>query len=158
MPRGRLPAFRCRHPHHVAGPERPSGRNAYPSGNTPSTITSPTGRPAGSRTEISPGARAHHDHVPNQPHAPPPPPAAPAIKTISRLTRGPDTDKRKRRAVRANAVRLAEAPMLCLRKPGEEGHGGAIAVRGMKIGLGGSVRPRAYGRVIRDGGFLGERR
>ena len=71
MRRGRLPAFRCRHPHHAAGPERPGARNPDPSGITPSTITSPTGRPAGSRTEISPGARAHHDHVPNQPHAPP---------------------------------------------------------------------------------------
>ena len=32
-----------------------------------------------------------------------------------------------------------------------------IAARGMKIRLEGSVRPRAYGRVTRDGGFLGER-
>jgi transposase len=72
MRRGRLPACCCRHPHPVAGPERPSGRNASPSGITPSTITSPTGCTAGSRTEISPGARAHHNHVPDRPHAPPP--------------------------------------------------------------------------------------
>src|SRR3954452_23120709 len=89
MRRGRLPAFRCRHPHPVAGPERPSGRNAYTSGITPSTITSPTGCPAGSRTEISPGARAHHDHVPNQPHAPPAPRGSTHQDDLALDTRGP---------------------------------------------------------------------
>src|SRR3954468_20787699 len=73
MRRGRLPACCCRH-YLVAGPERPSGRNAHPRGDTPSTITSPTGRTAGSRTEISPGARAHHTHLPlERAHAPPTP-------------------------------------------------------------------------------------
>jgi hypothetical protein len=36
-----------------------SGRNAYPSGITPSTIMSPAHRTAGSWTEIRLGARAH---------------------------------------------------------------------------------------------------
>src|SRR3954454_5023926 len=89
MPRGRLPAYCCRHAHRVAGPERPSGRNAYPSGITPSTITSPTGCPAGSRTEISPGARAHHDHVTNQPHAPPPPRGSTHHDDLALNTRDP---------------------------------------------------------------------
>lgn len=55
---------------HVDGPERPSGRNASPSGITPSNIMSPAPEPTrGSRTEVSPGARAQHriQHA----HAPP---------------------------------------------------------------------------------------
>jgi len=60
MRRGRLPTYCCRHLR-VDGLERPSGRNAYPSGVTPSTIMSPTLK-TGSRTEISPGARAHTTH------------------------------------------------------------------------------------------------
>ena len=63
--------YSCRHPLGVDGPERPSGRNAPPSGITPSTIMSPTRRPAGSWTEIRPGARAHHTHPSNRAHAPP---------------------------------------------------------------------------------------
>jgi hypothetical protein len=55
----------------VDGPERPSGRTALPSGITPSTIMSPTRRPAGSWTEIRPGARAHHTPTSNRAHAPP---------------------------------------------------------------------------------------
>jgi hypothetical protein len=58
MHRGRLPAASRRHPF-VDGPERPSGRNAYPCGITPSTIMSPTRSHPGPRTEIRPGARAH---------------------------------------------------------------------------------------------------
>jgi EmrB/QacA subfamily drug resistance transporter len=50
MHRGRLPASSCRHGH-VDGLHRPSGRNASPSGITPSTIMSPTRRNSGSRTE-----------------------------------------------------------------------------------------------------------
>jgi hypothetical protein len=68
MRRGRLPAFCCRHDH-VDGPERLSGHNAY-RGITPSTITSPTARR--SRTEISPGARAHDQRPYERAHAPPP--------------------------------------------------------------------------------------
>jgi hypothetical protein len=58
MHRGRLPTCSCRHAR-VDGPERPSGRNAYPRGITPSTIMSPTRSHPGPRTEIRPGARAH---------------------------------------------------------------------------------------------------
>ena len=71
MRRGRLPATRCRHVH-VDGPERPSGRNASPSGITPSNIMSPAPEPTrGSRTEVSPGARAHNTRTANHAHAPP---------------------------------------------------------------------------------------
>ena len=69
MPRGRLPACCCRH-HRVDGLQRPSGRNAS-RGNTPSTITSPTRRTARSRTEISPGARAHRTPPHHRAHDPP---------------------------------------------------------------------------------------
>jgi hypothetical protein len=45
---------------HVDGPERPSGRNASPSGITPSHIMSPAPEPTrGSWTEVRLGARAH---------------------------------------------------------------------------------------------------
>ena len=72
MRRGRLPARSCGHdPTIVDRPDRPSGRNASPSGITPSTIMSPTRRPAGSRTEKRLGARAHHIHTSNRAHAPP---------------------------------------------------------------------------------------
>ena len=71
MHRGRLPACSCRHPlPGVDGPERQSGRNAF-CGITPSTIMSPTRRPAGSWTEIRPGARAHHTRPSDRAHAPP---------------------------------------------------------------------------------------
>jgi len=87
MRRGQLPACCCRH-FLVAGPERPSGRNAYPSGITPSTIMSPTGCTAGSRTEISPGARAHHSHALDRAHAPPRTRHPSSLTNkISRLTR-----------------------------------------------------------------------
>ena len=68
MRRGRLPACSCRHAR-VDGPERPSGRNASPSGITPSNIMSPAPEPTrGSRTEVRLGARAHtHPH--HQPRA-----------------------------------------------------------------------------------------
>jgi hypothetical protein len=69
MRRGRLPAVSCRH-HQVDGPERLSGRNAYPSGITPSNIMSPARNQPGSRTEVRLGARAHNYTV-NLAHAPP---------------------------------------------------------------------------------------
>jgi hypothetical protein len=70
MRRGRLPKTRCRHVR-VDGPERPSGRNASPSGITPSNIMSPAQEPTrGSWTEVSPGARAHTITA-NHAHAPP---------------------------------------------------------------------------------------
>jgi hypothetical protein len=59
MRRGRLPAGSCRH-ELVDGPERPSGRNASPSGITPSNIMSPAPEPTrGSWTEVRLGARVH---------------------------------------------------------------------------------------------------
>jgi len=71
MRRGRLPATSCRH-HQVDGPERPSGRNASPSGITPSNIMSPAPEPTrGSRTEVRLGARAHNTRTINRAHAPP---------------------------------------------------------------------------------------
>ena len=71
MRRGRLPAPSCRH-HLVDGPERPSGRNASPSGITPSNIMSPTPQPTrGSRTEVRLGARAHTTRTVNRAHSPP---------------------------------------------------------------------------------------
>jgi hypothetical protein len=72
MHRGRLPAGSCRHDH-VDGLHRPSGRNASPSGITPSTIMSPTRIHPGPWTEIRLGARAHTTHTANRPHAPPRP-------------------------------------------------------------------------------------
>ena len=58
MRRGQLPKPCCRHLT-VDGLERSSGRNASPSGITPSNIMSPTRNQPRSRTEVSPGARAH---------------------------------------------------------------------------------------------------
>ena len=71
MRRGRLPAVSCRHAR-VDGPERQSGRNASPSGITPSNIMSPAPEPTrGSRTEVRLGARAHDTRLVNRAHAPP---------------------------------------------------------------------------------------
>jgi hypothetical protein len=70
MHRGRLPASSCRQ-QPLDGPERPSGRNALPSGITPSTIMSPTRSHPGPRTEIRLGARAHHTRTSDRAHAPP---------------------------------------------------------------------------------------
>ena len=56
---------------HVDGPERPSGRNASPSGITPSNIMSPAPEPTRrSWTKVRLGARAHI-HPTNRAHAPP---------------------------------------------------------------------------------------
>ena len=70
MRRGRLPARSCRHVR-VDGPDRQSGRNASPSGITPSTIMSPTRNHPGSRTEIRLGARAHTTTTVDRANAPP---------------------------------------------------------------------------------------
>ena len=97
MHRGQLPTCCCRH-RQVDGPERPSGRNASSRGNTPSTITSPTGRVGRSRTEISPGARAHHPHTPDRAHAPPHRrDVHPTNNDALALDAGPDTDKQQSR-------------------------------------------------------------
>ena len=70
MHRGRLPARSCRHDH-VDGLHRPSGRNASPSGITPSNIMSPARSQPGSWTEVRLGARAHNTRSSNRAHAPP---------------------------------------------------------------------------------------
>ena len=58
--------------HLVDGPERPSGRNASPSGITPSNIMSPAPEPTrGPWTEVRLGARAHNTRTTNRAHAPP---------------------------------------------------------------------------------------
>ena len=94
MHRGLLPACSCRHPlPGVDGPERPSGRNALPSGVTPSTIMSPTRRPAGSWTEIRLGARAHNTRPNARAHAPPANHYSTTSTRTPRLPRRPCTDK-----------------------------------------------------------------
>jgi len=70
MRRGRLPAGSRRHAR-VDGLERLSGRNASPSGITPSNIMSPAQAILGSRTEVRLGARARNTHPLNRAHAPP---------------------------------------------------------------------------------------
>jgi hypothetical protein len=70
MRRGRLPARSCRHAR-VGGLERPSGRNASPSGITPSNIMSPARSQPGPWTEVRLGARAHTTRTTNRAHAPP---------------------------------------------------------------------------------------
>jgi hypothetical protein len=57
---------------HVDGPERPSGRNASPSGITPSNIMSPAAEPTrGPWTEVRLGARARKTCTPNNARASP---------------------------------------------------------------------------------------
>jgi hypothetical protein len=78
--------------------ERLSGRNASPSGITPSNIMSPAPEPTrGSRTEVRLGARAHTIRCPsNRAHAPPAHAAVqPRQHRTSRLTCGPCTSKEK---------------------------------------------------------------
>jgi hypothetical protein len=70
MRRGRLPAGSCRHAR-VDGPQRPSGRNAYPSGITRSNIMSPVRSQPGPWTEVRLGARAHTTRPADRAHAPP---------------------------------------------------------------------------------------
>src|SRR5512132_595401 len=72
MRRGRLPARSCGHDRTIVDrPDRPSGRNASPSGITPSTIMFPARSSPGSPTEIRLGARAHTTGSLNRAHAPP---------------------------------------------------------------------------------------
>ncbi len=71
MRRGRLPACSCRHVR-VDGLQRLSGRNASPSGITPSNIMSPAPEPTrGSWTEVRLGARAHMTRTINRARASP---------------------------------------------------------------------------------------
>jgi hypothetical protein len=77
MRRGRLPACSRRHAR-VDGLERPSGRNASPSGITPSHIMSPARSQPGSWTEVRLGARAHTTiRTTHRARASPSPPAVP---------------------------------------------------------------------------------
>ena len=79
---------------HVDGPERPSGRNASPSGITPSHIMSPAPEPTrGSWTEVRLGARAHNTRTTNRAHAPPANRSSTPTTLDLRLTRGPCTSK-----------------------------------------------------------------
>ena len=72
----------ARHPQ-VDGPERPSGRNASPSGITPSNIMSPAPEPTrGSWTKVRLGARAHNTHTLGRAHAPPNPSAVPTVTIV----------------------------------------------------------------------------
>jgi hypothetical protein len=96
MPRGRLPASSCRHPR-VAGLHRQSGRNASPSGITPSTIMSPTWHSAGPRTEIRLGARAHTTDPIHHAHSPPAAATFSPINPDPPLTAGPCTDKERQK-------------------------------------------------------------
>ena len=71
MRRGWLPHRCCRHVR-VDGLERLSGRNASPSGITPSNILSPTPKPTrGSWTEVRLGARTQTIRFTHRAHAPP---------------------------------------------------------------------------------------
>ena len=80
-------------PPQVDGHHRPSGRNASPSGITPSTIMSPTRKHPGSWTEIRLGARAHHNPRPDHDRAPPNHPAVQPSNPESHLTSDGCTDK-----------------------------------------------------------------
>ena len=84
----------------VDGPERPSGRNASPSGITPSNIMSPAPEPTrGSWTEVRLGARAHKHRTTDRAHAPPPNQQFnPDNRGPQRLTRVPCTSKERRSA------------------------------------------------------------
>ena len=89
MRRGRLPAFSCRHAR-VDGPERQTGRNASPSGITPSNIMSPARSQPGPWTEVRLGARAHNTHnTSDRAHAPPPPSSSTVTTPDPALDAGP---------------------------------------------------------------------
>ena len=70
MRRGLFPARPCRH-QRVDGLNRQSGRNASPSGITPSTIMSPIRSQPGSWTEIRLGVRVHNSRLTHFAHGPP---------------------------------------------------------------------------------------
>ena len=111
MRRGPLPKTRCRHLH-VDGLERSSGRNASPSGITPSNIMSPARSQPGSRTEVSPGARAHNMHPRQRAHAPPN-----STTPVTPLNRGLTAGRRTSKRVSA-PTRLARLPFRQFRVPG----------------------------------------
>jgi hypothetical protein len=92
MRRGQLPPSSCRH-QHVDGHHRPSGRNAFPSGITPSNIMSPARSQPESWTEVRLGARAHTTRTVKRAHAPPARSSSIPTTQIPRLTRDPCTSK-----------------------------------------------------------------
>ena len=124
MHRGRLPARSCRH-ERVDGLHRQSGRNAFRSGITPSTIMSPARRHVGSRTEIRLGARAHTDHTLERAHAPP---ETRVLRPRPRLTPSTRTDKeqpiRRERERRESRSRARRRPLIV---PSERLAGPAVA-------------------------------
>ena len=109
MRRGQLPPSSRRHPH-VDGHHRPSGRNASPSGITPSTIMSPTRNHPGSWTEIRLGARAHPNPRPDLARAPPNHPAVQPSNPESHLTSDACSDKEQQADHRAPARRHRQPP------------------------------------------------
>ena len=110
MRRGRLLARSCRHDQFVDGPYRPSGRNAFPSGITRSTIMSPTQAKPGSRTEIRLSARAHTTPV-DRAHAPPDPQPS--------TTENGQTQARLASGIPAQ-IRSVAAPQLSYVDPGSD--------------------------------------
>ncbi len=117
MHRGQLPPSSCRQPH-LDGHHRPSGRNASPSGITPSTIMSPTRNHPGSRTEIRLGARAHHIPRPDHDRAPPTHPAVQPPKPESHLTSDGYTDKEPSSGSAARGDRNRRNAIAPHRQPG----------------------------------------
>ena len=117
MRRGRLPARSCGHDRTIVDrPDRPSGRNASPSGITPSTIMSPARSRHGSWTEIRLGARAHSTRTSNRAHAPPSPSSSiPSIAARQHLRSGPCTDKERGSAP---TEKCPPAVRFCLSKEG----------------------------------------
>ena len=165
MRRGRLLPCSCRHAR-VDGPDRPSGRNASPSGITPSTIMSPARSQPGSRTEIRLGARAHTTRTTNRAHAPPIlSSSTPSIRT-RRLPSGPCTDKEQSRPSSSRSLagatvsRQGSGPGMCCAVPrvvrcqtGAEASGARAsrALRGCgRAGVAGSgvVRPGLGGADV----------
>jgi hypothetical protein len=109
MRRGRLPTSFCRHvdTFRVDGPERLSGRNACPSGMTPSNILSPAAEPTRrSWTEVRLGARAQH-RCTKRAHAPP----GPATNQGCHLT--PHARTSKKRIRRAGSVEAVDELAWC---------------------------------------------
>jgi hypothetical protein len=123
MRRGRLPKTRRRHAR-VDGAERPSGRNASPSGITPSNIMSPDPEPTrGSRTEVSPGARAHTNRTANHAHAPPTNHRSNPTTRHPALDKGHPAQVSESRPTRRRAPPIRHLRVAPPRRPGHRRHG-----------------------------------
>ena len=94
MRRGRLPACSRRHAR-VVGPKRPSGRNASPSGITPSThhVAGPGANPRVADRSKAGRPRAHEPHHQPRTRVTSQPAVQPRQPRTLRLTRGPCTSK-----------------------------------------------------------------